>query len=321
MEQLHVVNAVVLTPFFAALPISEAQLESVLEDVGLPSALYQSQQRIIPLHAAEKLLCVSAKLVGHPTFGYQSVPFVTPDMDTYVSRLPMQTGATDLDLAFDLSERINELLTGDRVFGAVHQDKFWLLKTTVATRWTSDWAVVQYGLAVLLSGMRQVFGGNLAPVALALPTATKPSSLPDDLKDIPVHLGANTTGLGFHIKDLCALRKAARAEGNLAPMASYVPLSSAQKPNLSDCALGFLKSGNTDQLVRRMAASFGVSIRSYQRRLKEVGTTHSELIHCARLELALRRLVENSCSITEIAMELGYSDPVTLRDFLSGGSE
>lgn len=60
-------------------------------------------------------------------------------------------------------------------------------------------------------------------------------------------------------------------------------------------------------LVQRIATSFGVSVRSYQRRLKDVGTTHSELIDSARLELALRMLSEEEYSVAEIALELGHS--------------
>ncbi len=60
-------------------------------------------------------------------------------------------------------------------------------------------------------------------------------------------------------------------------------------------------------LVQRMATSFGMSVRSYQRRPKDVGTTHSELIDSARLDLALRMLSEEEYSVTDIALALEYS--------------
>ena len=62
-------------------------------------------------------------------------------------------------------------------------------------------------------------------------------------------------------------------------------------------------------LVQRMATSFGMSVRSYQRRLKDLGSTHSELIDSVRLELALRMLSGEEYSVTDIALKLGYSYP------------
>ena len=309
MTQLNVVNANTLSPLLAALPFSETKLETVLESVGLSPTLSESQEGIVALHAAEKMLCISTKLVGHSTFGFASVPFNPPDMDRYSTCQSIKNGATDLDLAFELSRTINGLLTGDRVFGTVRGDLFWLLKTANATEWTGDWAVVQYSLAIFLSGMRKLFGGDLAPAAVMMPCAAKPHTIPDDFHDISVQVGTGLTGLGFRVKDLCVLSKIWRAKSNMIQTDSHVPLSIADKSNLATCAVGFLRGGRSDKLAKRMAASFGMSVRSYQRRLGEIGTTHSELVDNARLELALKMLSEDIYSVTEIAMELGYTYP------------
>ncbi|MEP2657150.1 MAG: helix-turn-helix transcriptional regulator [Sedimentitalea sp.] len=69
------------------------------------------------------------------------------------------------------------------------------------------------------------------------------------------------------------------------------------------------KGGSQHIALAALARSFGMSVRSCQRRLKEVGTTHSELIDSARFELAFRLLAENNCSVTEITLKLGYSYP------------
>lgn len=309
MGQLHIVDANLLTPLVAALPFSQHKLERVLESAGLAPTLSEAQSGIVPQLAAEKMLCVSAKLVDCPAFGFRSLPISTPDLDSYVATLPIQTGLTGLDAAFDLTKSFDKMVTGDRFFGSVNNGVFWFRRTTTATNWTADWAVVQFSLANFLSGMRLLFGCSLEPCAVSIPHAAKPTALPDSLAGIPLMRETQMTGLAFRIQDLCRTVKKRRVKIMQDKADNSAPLSSNNKSALAACAVEFMRSGTSDKLAQRMATSFGMSVRSYQRRLKDVGTTHSELIDSARLELALRLLAEEDYSVTEIALELGYSYP------------
>lgn len=309
MGQLHIVDANLLTPLVVALPVTQHKLECMLENAGLAPTLSDAQRGIIPLQAAEKMIYASAKLVDRPTFEFQMLPISTPALDSYMASLPMQTGLTGLDAAYDLAANIDRMLTGDRISGTVHSSAFWIYRTNNASSWTADWSVVHYSLAAFLSGMRQLFGGSLMPRAVCIPHTAKPNALPADLLGIPQLRETQVTGLAFRIQDLCSIVKTRRIKTLKDQTANSVPLSSADKSSVAACAIEFLRSGTSDMLAQRMAKSFGMSVRSYQRRLKDIGTTHSELIDTARLELALRMLVDDDCSVTEIAMELGYSYP------------
>ncbi|MFK7882504.1 helix-turn-helix domain-containing protein [Roseobacter sp.] len=309
MENLHLVSANVLSPLIAALPFGESKVEAVLEVVGLAPTLIETQSGIVPLYAAERMLTESAKLVGDPTFGFDSLPVNASDMDGYMASLPLLPGSTGLEASFDLADKINGLLTGDRVFGTVRDGIFWIRRTTTGSKWTKDWAVVQYSLAIFLSGMRQLFGSNLVPHAVSIPTKTLPAGLPNDLRGIPLVREAQMAGMAFRIQDVCRVVKARRLQNIRGQTVSSTPLSSTDKSALAACTVEFMRSGTSDMMAHRMAASFGMSVRSYQRRLNDVGTTHSALIDSARLELALRLLAEEKNSVTEIAFELGYSYP------------
>jgi AraC-like DNA-binding protein len=58
-------------------------------------------------------------------------------------------------------------------------------------------------------------------------------------------------------------------------------------------------------LVARLS---GLSLRSFQRELAQAGLSFSELVEQARLELALALMRDPAIPLTEVALELGYSD-------------
>jgi len=63
-----------------------------------------------------------------------------------------------------------------------------------------------------------------------------------------------------------------------------------------------------DLCIERVADVAGLSPRSLQRRLAQAGISYKELVRRARLEIAERRLSEKDASVTEIGIDLGYSD-------------
>ena len=60
--------------------------------------------------------------------------------------------------------------------------------------------------------------------------------------------------------------------------------------------------------VRQAARAFGRSPRSFQRELADVGLTYADLRDAARCNLAKRLLEQTASSITDIALEIGYSE-------------
>ena len=65
--------------------------------------------------------------------------------------------------------------------------------------------------------------------------------------------------------------------------------------------------------VDAIAASAGMSSRTFRRRLSDEGQTFSNIVECTRAEIALRRLQEPAAPIMrDLALELGYASQATL---------
>ena len=71
-----------------------------------------------------------------------------------------------------------------------------------------------------------------------------------------------------------------------------------------------LSGGNAS--VERIADSLSMSGRTLQRKLREHGTSHQELLDQMRRDLALRYLQEPEMAICEVAYLLGFSESSAL---------
>ena len=60
--------------------------------------------------------------------------------------------------------------------------------------------------------------------------------------------------------------------------------------------------------VRHAARAFGRSPRSFQRELADFGLTYADIRNAARCAVAKRLLEQTTSSITDIALEIGYSE-------------
>ena len=99
---------------------------------------------------------------------------------------------------------------------------------------------------------------------------------------------------------------------------SETPLSDAHARHLlSSCSDGEFVETLRGVLIRRRrsgwltidqaAALAGMSLRSFQRRLKDQGETFTELLDAARADVAKQLLQCTDRSLGQIAAELGYS--------------
>lgn len=61
--------------------------------------------------------------------------------------------------------------------------------------------------------------------------------------------------------------------------------------------------------INLIAEAAGMSTRTFQRRLGEIGTSYSSLLQRTRMQLAAQRLAHTKMPVNEIAASLGYRDP------------
>lgn len=307
MAGLYVANASALQPLVETLDLSESRLERLFERAGLPASIALRPTGLVPLHSAEVLLDVAHRMVGDEDFLFRC--FDKEDARPYgiVAGTPLQEISAGANGAHVLASSLDGIITGDHFVTRIERDRIWLLRSTSATEFTRSWDVLQYNLRAIWSGMNRLGDGALLPVAVRLPASCRPCLLPEQLRHLPVQRTGNAVGLGYNLRDV-AIRSSNKPL-DLPDGSGHFTLSETTPREISGCLLNLVGSTDAHRLAKRTAKAFGISLRTYQRRLAEMGTTHAEILENARLSIALQRLRNTDDRITDIALDLGYPFP------------
>lgn len=306
---LDIVNAAVLEPFLNALPLPQHQIEQQLEKSGLPPLLLHRPQGLVPLYGLKDFVCQITPGTGNQNFGFDAIQDATrKTASRNVANIPLPGHLTGLDAAKEFVGQLDSTLTGTKYFWALEGDIFWIMRTAFGVEMSEYWPIVQYNLSVMVSGMQKIYGHDLHPVAVRTGTLPGPVTLPLVLSGVPIQFGPEKAGIGFDTIDLF---RRTNLPGNRLSGSSptpHQPLEAINETVLSACLLQFLQEGATDNLVGRAAAAFGLTDRTYQRRLSDMGTSHTRLRDNARMAAALDMLCDSDQSVMSVSMDLGYAN-------------
>jgi len=311
MAQLSLVVAQAIKPALAASQVSLRQMERFAERSGLPPRSVFEPAGFVPLHATENFLNLLQRQTGDPTFLFKSLGLDPQErQQTHsVVGIPLPVGMTGAEALLGVTATFNTFITGARYLCETRGEFLWIMRTTGATEWSDAWPVLQYNIGIMLFASRRILGRDVGPRAIMLPVRPAASELPDDLRDLPLVQNTSRFGLAFRLSDIAALKftLAAPRKPDLPPQA--MPIRGVSRRSVGDCISRFLMSPTTDCLSERVAKGFGMSSRSYRRHLSDIGTTHARLLADVRLELAFELLADSSCTVTSVAIELGYQYP------------
>ena len=258
------------------------------------------------------------RYVGEPLFLLNTLrDNIGSDKDS-VANIPLPHRSTGVEAMGAIADHISAVLYGANFLCQWSADRIWLLRTAATTEWTDHWPVQQYNLEkVVLQAVCKVFGHPIRPVSVRLNRIIDQRLLPDEMQGIPIELSNATMGLAFDLSDLLS-----RSGGMFLQPREY-HLSGLEQPDdtsiwsIGACIAAFLGSTDNGRLSEKASRAFGMSERSYRRRLREMGVSHNQLVADARLSIADSMLRDPSYSITDIALELGYAHPPAFTRFFS----
>lgn len=309
MAGLNATVASLMAPAIAYLPWSSARIETLLAQRHLPPLLAHQQVGLVPLEGAAGFIYDMAELTGEPTFGFDAITHALSAPCNALSGFTTWPDAEPVAAARHFVQQMDGVVSNVHFFCLLRRDMFWIYRTPKSSSVSESWTMTQYNLAVLLAGMRLIFGPGLRPAATETCLKAPPRGIPQDLQDVNLTHGKRRVGIGFRIADLVAGTRRPRTRPRTAanPPGPLPHLEGATPDSIAACIEQFLASGQTDKLAERTAGAFGLSLRSYQRRLGALGTTHSRMRDHARLQQARVQLWDDRRSVTQIALDLGYA--------------
>lgn len=300
-----------LTGYFSIMRALGADPRPLLRECGLSPELLANPEQLISARAAIRLLERSAEVTGCITFGLRMAE----------ERALANLGVTSLLIAHqptlgqvlqalrEFRNRINSTLVlqietfGDEI---VLREDF-SLSTPEPTRQSSDLA-----LGVLARLCASVLGDAWAPLSVCFSHGPPPASeMPIFARLFRCRPEFNCEFNGMVISAADLDRPNLRADSALAGHARDL-IESVMTPALRTAAqdveqliMLFLPSGRAT--VQHCADAMGLTVRTLQRMLDADGTSFSELLNRARMQLSAQYLANPRTRVTDVAELLGYA--------------
>ena len=285
--------------------------EPLVRSVGLEPADLAVQDRWIPAAAVAQLLEISAAVSGREDFGLRLVEFrrlanlgplalvirEEPDVRSVLEiliryehtynqaisiRLSEANGLATIRIDLELGEPTGTRQATELAVGALHQ----IHRHLHGTRWQPLSVCFSHPAPADISTHRRIFGHvmqfqrEFSGFVLRASDLTAPNEIADPLLRPYAHQFLDTISPPADITTVTRVRELIEV---------------------------LLPTGHCS--IVQVARSLGVDRRTVQRRLADSGDTFSSLHNTVRAELAERLVPNPRRSLTEIAEELGFSEP------------
>lgn len=167
-------------------------------------------------------------------------------------------------------------------------------------------------VGALLSICRSYLPPSWRPLTIELDLAKPPNFRAfEDAFDCPVHFDAPAPAVWFPVECLAAKRRAAPAGKTVTLQDVAAARRRLAYPPLPDivCEQIRVQLVGGAVSIEETAAALNTSVRTLQRELERFGTSYRTLTSHVRTRRAAALLSETQRSITDIAVDLGYSSP------------
>ncbi len=312
MEPIALTRACELIHVTDTLERLGASPEDVLAQARLPMWHLYDPEDLIPTSHIYALMDQAAQSLGNPTFGLR----VGADngLATLGTLGRLIASAPTIHHAFETSCRlIHAHSSAARNWLAEGGDEVWFCRNRLHGPKAGRRQMEQCILMQLIDHVGMAAGPSWRPDAVCLQMHEDPGpEFRDALGDPMILTGQQVTGIAVPRALLAlplprcaaALCEAYDAEESrlrhTAPADSFVDTLRQ--------LVGTLLNEEGTPRIETVAEIAGVSVRSLQRRLSENGSSYSRVVDQARYQAASRLLRESDTRITDIAIDLGYTD-------------
>ncbi|MGF1569517.1 MAG: AraC family transcriptional regulator ligand-binding domain-containing protein [Nodosilinea sp.] len=311
MKTIPLVRAAILLPFTDFLDQIGAPTEQLLERCHLSSVLLTDPERLIPMLPSSAFLETAACSEGIETFGLLVGQQMQPANLGEFGRL-LNHSLTLFDFLITLERTINLLNSGERVQLLWQPDGVWLQSHLFAFNRGEASHAQCFSLMAHLNFLQFFLGPNWQPMSIRLAMAPSPAIRNQArFEGVPLQFNSAQNAIKIHKSRLSLPLQPAPSAYLLKSQADYDALHrSAPAPDfatsLQQLIQSLLPRGYPD--ITQAAQASGMSVRSLQRRLAVAEVSYSGLVEQVRFNLAMQWLQDPSLKLSEIAMELGYTE-------------
>ena len=295
----------------------------ILEDLGIDYTLASDPDSRIPYELSHRMWEEASKATQDPSFGITVAECFNPSMLHGLGFSWMASGS--LREAFARVLRFQKLInTGANFFAEEDNEEITFIADLAIPGHTHHPVYVLSMLAGIVRMSRLTAGSEICPTRVTLVQEvpdTEPSARINRFFGSPVEFGAERNSISFSKSTietpiLSANPKLARINDQI--VIDYLARHDQQSLVAKAQAqiIERLPSGRPNQA--EIARVLNMSLRNFQRKLKQEGTSFRELVDTIRKDLAIQFIKEHDRSISAISYSLGFTEPANFtRSFKS----
>lgn len=312
MKPIPLIRAGILLPLVDFLDRMGSPTERLLEQVSLSPAALDNPDRLLTLYQGATLAESAAALEGLEVLGFLAGR-QTPARKLGSFGKILQNSLTLFDLLSTIEQTVGMVNSGQHVNLVYAGDWVWWQFHCANPGLESNLQNHRYDLGLYLNALRQVLGSDWRPTELHLkgPPCRALLSL-DDFAGTTIHFLCPYNAIKIPRAALSLPYNPTATSTDLINYPDYEGFqqtapSQSFLDSLHQLILAMLPYGCPD--INLVAAASGLSVRTLQRHLSEVGLTYSKLVDRVRFNRAMALLQQSDGKLIEIASELGYTDP------------
>ncbi len=283
---------------------------ALYRDVGLDPDIRNKPGARIPSHLVNRLWARATEMIEDPCFGLKAHKYWHP---SYFHALGYAWLASHT-LRDALNRFVRYLrIVSEKIFLSLEEDTNGLtLVLSYKILGMRVPAQIDMGMAMSIHICRLNLGENLKPLAVSF-MHDEPACAGEYLAlfRAPVKFSAERDSITFSLKDVD--RYLMGTNPQLARLNDQVMIEYLAKLDKDDIVnrvaaviVDMLPSGGVAD--EKVAEALSMSVRSLQRRLKEVGTTFRTILDTTRRDLASTYVRDPDIELAEVAFLLGFSD-------------
>ena len=310
MKGVPLIRASALIPFVAFLEQIGARVDPILARARVPEAILAQPEALIPVHQSCQFIAEAARREGIEQLGFLVGQRISVDTLGAYGRLVARS-LTLHELLYTAVRLHPAYSTGGRLWLEPDGDRTWL-RHGQDRRIERGWQQAeQMSVVLMLQTLRLAPVPAQGPIEVQLRAREAPG-----LRDVAllantrISFGHPSTGVGVPrsllSQPLAGSGRVPSAWVHLERSLLLTGPAADFSGSVRQAVRTLLLDGYPD--VRLTAAAIGMSVRTLQRRLGESGFSYSRLIEQERFRTAVRLLADPSVKVTNVAIELGYTD-------------
>ena len=310
MANLELLKASVVSPIIVTLRSRGTDVRPHLAKARLPLAMAERQIGLVPWVAALNFLDVVAHYTGDPLFSANCILNAGGKRPNQVASVSLVRAPTIFEAIRTFVMHANAITTGATITSTVSDEWMWVLRRPNNPGNIDSWHAEQFVIATFVKAISSYLGQSWRPQKLKIRQAMRPDSIPYQWSDADIETANPHTAIGIKLVDIVS---ATSFNSELAPPPDISDQAGLEKAVTNDPAsvrsavLHYIEHEATS--LKRVADAFGVSEKTFRRRLLALDLSYADMVDETRYKRSLQLLNATDLSITELALELGYRYP------------